>query len=157
MKTTIKIAILAALLFAPLALHAAELYVAPNGDDQAAGNAPDIGDSVYWIPGQRMEKASFPIVPDKMEKVPLNRDVLMWRPAYKATAHHVYFGTDQNAVKNAGAKSSEYNGEFKGESNVFKLPHLTARQTYWWRVDAVMPNCSVVPGALWSFTTTPGK
>lgn len=123
------------------------------------GNAPDIGayergDTVYWIPGQRMEKASFPIVPDKAEKVPLNRDVLMWRPAYKAIAHHVYFGIDQNAVKNAGATSSEYKGEFKGESNVLTLPNLTAGQTYWWRVDAVMPEGSVVPGDLWSFTTT---
>jgi hypothetical protein len=127
-----------------------------------AGNAPDIGayergDSVYWIPGQRMEKASFPIVPDKAENVPLNRDVLMWRPAYKAIAHHVYFGIDQNAVKNAGAKSPEYKGEFKGESNVFMLPKLTASQTYWWRVDAVMPNGSAVPGDLWSFTTTQRK
>ena len=127
-----------------------------------AGNAPDIGayehgDSVYWIPGQRMEKASFPIVPDKAENVPLNRDVLMWRPAYKAIAHHVYFGIDQNAVKNAGATSSEYKGEFKGESNVLTLPNLTAKQTYWWRVDAVMPDGSVVPGDLWSFTTTPSK
>ena len=104
-----------------------------------------------------MEKASFPIVPDKAENVPLNRDVLMWLPAYKAIAHHVYFGTDQNAVKNAGAKSSEYKGEFKGESNVLTLPNLTAGQTYWWRVDAVMPDGSIVPGDLWSFTTTLSK
>ena len=126
------------------------------------GNAPDIGayergDTVYWIPGQRMEKASFPIVPDKAEHVPLNRDVLMWRPAYKATAHYVYFGIDQNAVKNSDAKSPEYKGEFKCESNVLTLPKLAAKQTYWWRVDAVMPDGSVVPGDLWSFTTTPSK
>ena len=127
-----------------------------------AGNAPDIGayehgDSVYWIPGQRMEKASFPIVPDKAENVPLNRDVLMWRPAYTATTHQIYFGTGQDAVKNAGAKSPEYKGEFKGEGNVFTLPKLAAGQTYWWRVDAVMPDGSVVPGDLWGFTTTACK
>jgi hypothetical protein len=48
----------------------------------------------------------------------------------------------------------EYKGGFKGESNVLTLPKLTASQTYWWRVDAVMPEGSVVPGDLWSFTTT---
>ena len=129
---------------------------------KGVGNAPDIGayehgDSVYWIPGQRMKKASFPIVPDKAGNVPVNRDVLMWRPAYTATAHQVYFGTGQDAVKNAGAKSPEYMGEFKSESNVFMLPMLTASQTYWWRVDAVMPDGSVVLGDLWSFTTTARK
>ena len=123
------------------------------------GKAPDIGayergNTVYWIPGQRMEKASFPIVPDKTGNVPLDRDVLMWRPAYTATLHRVYFGTGQDAVKGAGAKSPEYRGEFKGDSNVFTLPKLAAGQTYWWRVEVVVPDGSVVPGDLWSFTTT---
>ena len=126
--------------------------------ESITGNAPDIGayergDSGYWIPGQRMEKASFPIVPDQAENVPVNRDVLMWRPAYTATMHQVYLGTDRDAVKSGGAKSPEYKGEFMGECNVFTLPKLAAGQTYWWRVDAVMPDGAIAPGDLWSFTT----
>ena len=151
--------------FRPVANAAAIIHqgVAVEGiTGKVSGNSSDIGayehdGSVYWIPGQRLEKASFPIVPDKTENVPLNRDVLMWCPAYTATMHQVYFGTGQDAVKNAGAKSPEYKGEFKGECNVFTLPKLTASQTYWWRVDAVMPDGSIVPGDLWGFTTTARK
>jgi Right handed beta helix region/Chondroitinase B len=124
----------------------------------SAGKAPDVGayergDPVYWIPGQRLSKASFPIVHDHAQNVPVDRDVLMWRPAYTATMHQVYFGTGQDAVKNAGAKSPEYKGEFKGECNVFTLPKLTASQTYWWRVDATLPDQSVVMGDTWTFST----
>ncbi len=126
------------------------------------GKAPDVGayargDSVYWIPGRREPKASFPIVPDGARDVPPDRDVLMWRAAYKAAAHRVVFGSNREAVNSADARSPAVLGEFKGEDNVFRLPKLSGGKQYWWRVDAVMPDGGVIQGALWNFTTAAGK
>ncbi|MCX6934154.1 MAG: right-handed parallel beta-helix repeat-containing protein [Verrucomicrobia bacterium] len=123
------------------------------------GQAPDIGayergDSVYWIPGRRETKASFPIVPDGTQEVPIDRDLLMWRPAYQAVAHQVHFDPSHDVVTNADQRKPHRQGKFKGEANVFPLPQLAAGQKYWWRVDAVMPDGSIVRGELWSFTTS---
>ncbi len=130
--------------------------------DRAVGGAADIGayergDSVYWIPGRRETQASFPIVPDGEHDVPLDRDVLMWRAAYNAAAHRLMFGSNREAVNSADARSPAVLGEFEGEDNVFRLPKLSGGQKYWWRVDAVMPDGSVIQGALWNFTTAAGK
>ena len=122
----------------------------------AAGKTPDIGayqrgDAVYWIPGQRLEKASCPIVPDLTKDVPVTRDVLMWKPAYRAVAHTVYFSTVKDAVQNAAKEAAQKS--FHAEENVFPLPKLTAGQTYYWRVDATLPDQSVVKGDVWIFNT----
>ena len=114
------------------------------------GSAPDIGayersDSIYWIPGQRSSKASFPIIPDLTINVPLNRDILMWRPAYKAVSHQVYFGTSKENL--------ELKVKLAGEKNVFILPKLSAGMQYWWRADAIMADGTVAKGDIWSFTT----
>ena len=113
------------------------------------GSSPDIGayergDSVYWIPGRREVKATYPIVADG-STVSADRDVLMWRPAYNALGHNVYFGTDKANLK--------LKGGFLDENNVLKLPKLVASKQYFWRVDAVMKDMSVVKGDVWSFTT----
>ena len=124
--------------------------------DQAGGKTPDIGaydrgDSVYWIPGQRLEKTSSPIVPDLAKEVPTDRDVLMWKPAYRAVAHTVYFSTSKTDVQNASPKAAQQT--FTGESNVFPLRTLAADTTYFWRVDATLPDQSVVKGDVWTFST----
>ena len=126
-------------------------------------NAPDLGayqhgDRTYWIPGQRLGKASFPIVPDKALNVPVNRDVVMWRPAYGAVSHRVTFSTSEAGLKeaegtpNAPTAPAPISKTFLGEENVFILPQLTAGATYFWRVDAIMPDKSVVKGDPWSFS-----
>ena len=114
------------------------------------GSAPDIGayeygDSVYWIPGRREVKASFPIVADGAT-IATERDVLMWKPAFQAIGHNLYFGTDKDNLK--------LKGGFLGENNVFKLPKLIAGKKYYWRVDAVMKDIkTVIKGEVWSFST----
>ena len=115
-------------------------------------NAPDIGayqrgDVTYWIPGQRLAKASFPIVPDKAQSVPTDRDTLMWRPAYQAVRHTLYFAPSEEDLAKAEPKT------FEGEENVFKLPNLSSGKSYFWRVDAVMPDKTVIKGDVWTFTT----
>ena len=69
----------------------------------------------------------------------------MWRPAYNAVSHKLYFGTDKEKLLNAIG--------FSGEKNVFTLPRLVAGQKYFWRVDAIKDDGLVVKGDLWSFTT----
>lgn len=119
-------------------------------------NAPDIGayqhdGSVYWIPGQRLGKASGPIVPDKAQGVPADRDVLMWRPAYEAASHKVTFATSEAGLNQSGPETVQKS--FSGEENVFALPKLKSGTTCYWRVDAVKKDGSVVTGDVWSFTT----
>jgi hypothetical protein len=117
---------------------------------------PDIGayqrgDSTYWIPGQRLGKASFPIVPDKSKDVPVDRDVLMWRPAYQAISHTVTFSTSEEGLSQASASTVQKT--FTGDENVFGLPKLASGQSYFWRVDATLPDQTVVKGDVWSFST----
>lgn len=120
--------------------------------------APDLGayergDKVYWIPGQRASKATFPIVPDGSVGVPTVRDTLMWRPAYGATAHRVYFGTSRTGVLIATPSSPEFRATFLDGENVFLLPPLSGGQTYYWRVEALSPDGSAVAGDVWRFST----
>ena len=75
----------------------------------------------------------------------------MWRPAYGATAHTVTFSTSEAGLNQTTAPTVQKT--FQGEENVFALPALAAGQTYFWRVDAVMPDKSVIKGDVWSFTT----
>lgn len=116
------------------------------------GMGPDIGayergDSVYWIPGQRLLNASLPIVPDKAKAVPTDRDVLMWKPAFGAVAHTIHFATSEEGLANAEPQT------FEGEANVFTLPKLASEQTYFWRVDATLPDQTEIKGDVWSFST----
>ena len=118
--------------------------------DSQFGSAPDIGayergDSIYRIPGRREVKASFPIVPNGAT-ISADRDVLMWRPAYNAVSHKLYFGTDKEKLLTSVS--------FSGEKNVFTLPKLIPGQKYFWRVDAVMDDGSVMKGDLWSFNVS---
>jgi Right handed beta helix region len=145
--------------FRPVANAAAIIHqgVAVEGiTGKASGHAPDIGayehaGSVYWIPGQRLEKASFPIVPNHATNVPVNRDVLMWRPAYEAASHRVVFSTSEVGLDETSATTVQKT--FPGEENVFPLPKLKPGTTYFWRVDAVKADKSVVQGEVWTFTT----
>jgi len=115
-----------------------------------SGSAPDegayeLGDTTYFIPGFRSSTTSFPIVPNGATGVSFSRDQLMWRPAYQSVSNKVYFGTSSANLTLQTTTSAE--------RNVFTLPTLSAGATYYWRVDAVMSNGSVVTGTLWSFTT----
>jgi hypothetical protein len=120
-----------------------------NITNSEIGTFPNIGayeynESVYWIPGKRENKASCPIVSNEVF-INKKRDVLMWRPAYGAVAHNVMFGKSVNQLI--------LKEHLIGEKNIFKLPILTAGQKYFWRIDAVLTDGSVVEGDIWSFNT----
>jgi hypothetical protein len=126
----------------------------PELSGPSVGKGRDIGayergDQKYWIPGRREAKASFPIVPDGAMEVPLNRDALMWRPAYQAVSHAIYFETSEPRLEQSPPK-----GTFTDTQNVALLPRLAPNQSYFWRVDATLPDGTVSRGDVWKFTTS---
>ena len=81
--------------------------------------------------------------------------ILSWTPAENANSHHVYFGTDAEAVKNATTASPEYKGSKARGSENYDPGQLAWNTSYYWRVDAVYNENPDHPvkGLVWSFTT----
>jgi hypothetical protein len=69
---------------------------------------------------------------------------LIWEPGASATAHKVYFGTKIDELSLL---------EEVEEAGYDKLPALEKATTYYWRVDEVQPDGSVIDGDVWSFST----
>jgi hypothetical protein len=81
--------------------------------------------------------------------------ILKWSAGDAADSHQVYFGTDEEAVKNANAASPEYQGTRDLGSESYDPGQLEWNTTYYWRVDEVNninPDSPWI-GDLWSFTT----
>jgi len=81
--------------------------------------------------------------------------ILSWSPGDYAASHEVYFGTDQEAVRNADTASPEYKGSRNLGSESYDPGKLEWDSTYYWRVDEVNNANPDSPwtGNLWSFTT----
>jgi hypothetical protein len=81
--------------------------------------------------------------------------ILSWSPGVYAASHQVYFGDDQEAVRNANTGSPEYKSTGDLGSESFEPGKLLWNTTYYWRIDEannVNPD-SPWTGSLWSFTT----
>jgi hypothetical protein len=81
--------------------------------------------------------------------------VLGWVAGAVAESHEVYFGTDQDAVKNATTASPEYKGPKALGEESYDPGMLMLNTAYFWRIDEVNgtnPD-SPWPGNVWSFTT----
>ncbi len=90
------------------------------------------------------------ISPKDQEAHLLHEDGLTWKAGANAASHNVYIGTDLNAVTNANEKSPEFRGnvtepKFSLDESYSSVP------TYYWRVDEVNKDGSVVHGAVYSF------
>jgi len=81
--------------------------------------------------------------------------ILTWKPGIQAVSHEIYFGTDEEAVRNATAASPEYMGTRELGSESFQPDKLAWESTYYWRVDEVNDVNPDSPwkGSVWSFTT----
>ncbi len=81
--------------------------------------------------------------------------ILSWSPGVYAVSHQVYFGADEEAVKNADTGSPEYKGTGDLGAESYDPGKLQWDTTYYWRIDEannVNPD-SPWTGSLWSFTT----
>jgi len=79
--------------------------------------------------------------------------ILSWRQADNAASHQVYFGTDEEAVRNADTASPEYKGTKTLGSQSYDPGKLPWDTTYYWRVDEVEADGTIQKGNVWSFTT----
>ncbi len=79
--------------------------------------------------------------------------ILEWIAGDSATSHFVYFGTDEDAVRNADSSSPEYKGAMNLGSESYDAGSLEWNKTYYWRVDGVNADGTLQKGLIWSFTT----
>ena len=81
--------------------------------------------------------------------------ILTWIQGDNANSHHVYFGADEEAVKNADTSSAEYKGAKNLGDESYDPGLLEWNTDYYWRIDEVNDLDSASPwtGAVWSFKT----
>ncbi|MBN2312518.1 MAG: hypothetical protein JXM79_01225 [Sedimentisphaerales bacterium] len=80
-------------------------------------------------------------------------NMLSWSAGEGASEHDVYFGTDQAAI--IDADTSDTTGLYKGrQSATSYAPEGITENSgpYYWRIDEVASNGSVVKGSVWSFS-----
>jgi hypothetical protein len=81
---------------------------------------------------------------DGSTSVGIAKPALEWTPGRGATAHRVYFGSSRDTLAPLGTTKEAR----------MALPELKRNTTYFWRVDEVRPNGSVVAGRVARFETT---
>ncbi|HUU16333.1 MAG TPA: LamG domain-containing protein [Sedimentisphaerales bacterium] len=81
--------------------------------------------------------------------------IITWSPGVFAASHQVYFGNDQEAVRNADTGSPEYKGTGDLGAESYDPGMLEWDTAYYWRIDEVNNTNPDSPwtGILWSFTT----
>ncbi len=90
------------------------------------------------------------IYPADQEKHFEKENGLSWTAGKNASSHNVYIGTDFSAVQKADTNSPEFKGNVK-ESKFAIDDSYSSIPVYYWRVDEVNKDGSVVPGAVYSF------
>jgi len=80
---------------------------------------------------------------------------ITWTPGVYAASYQVFFGADEDAVKNADTSSPEYKGSGNLGAESYEPEKLEWNSTYYWRIDEANNINSDSPwtGSLWSFTT----
>lgn len=89
-------------------------------------------------------KATGPVPADRTVVSPTAKTALSWRPGINASKHKVYFGTKIDELLLLAEVA---------DSSYAELPALEKDTTYYWRIDEVGTDGSVVPGDVWSFST----
>jgi len=81
--------------------------------------------------------------------------ILTWAPGVYGASHQVYFGNDQEAVRNADTGSPEYKGAGDLGSESYDPGKLEWNTSYYWRIDEANNTNPDSPwtGNVWSFTT----
>jgi hypothetical protein len=75
---------------------------------------------------------------------------LDWTPGCQAREHVIYLGTNESQVIAAAAEV--WCRTQPRDANVFDPCGLMLGRTYYWRIDEVMPDDSIVAGPVWHFT-----
>jgi len=80
---------------------------------------------------------------------------LEWKPGLQAASHQVYFGADEDVVRNATTASPEYIGTRALGDESYNPGKLDWASTFYWRIDEINSVNPESPwkGSVWSFTT----
>jgi hypothetical protein len=78
--------------------------------------------------------------------------ILTWVASDNASSHQVYFGMDEDAVRNATTTSPEYKGSKDLDDEKYNPGQLEMNTTYYWRIDEVEGQATQ-KGNVWGFTT----
>jgi hypothetical protein len=103
-----------------------------------------------WSFVAQAQTAYYPSPVDKDNTVPLT-PTLTWMPGAGATQHHVYFGTNSDAVSQGAADTDK--GLQAATETTYKPAALESLMSYFWRVDELGLGGAAKAGPLWSFTT----
>ena len=90
------------------------------------------------------------MIPKDQEAHLLRENGLTWKAGADAESHNVYIGTDFDAVERATESSPEFRGNVK-EPKFALNESISSVPTYYWRVDEVNQDGSVVRGAVYNF------
>jgi pectate lyase len=104
-----------------------------------AGTTILVGDSALWP-----TRATVP-TPANREGNAAVTSILTWRAGSTAVSHNVYFGTSPTWLVSYGNKTA----------TSFTPPAMTADTEYYWRIDEVAADGSVITGDIWTFRTVP--
>lgn len=104
-----------------------------------AGTTILIGDPALWP-----DKATVP-APANGEGNAAVASTLTWHAGSTAVSHNVYFGASPLGLVSYGNQSA----------TSFTPPALAANTDYFWRIDEVAVDGSVVAGDMWTFKTVP--
>ncbi|HRU15145.1 MAG TPA: LamG domain-containing protein [Anaerohalosphaeraceae bacterium] len=116
----------------------------PAGDipsivTEGAGSTVLLGDPALW-PTQ----ATVPSPADGEYNAAVS-SILTWHAGSTAVSHNVYFGDSPTELVSYGNQTA----------TSFTPPTLTADTKYYWRIDEVAADESVITGDLWMFRTVP--
>lgn len=120
-----------------------------SSDGEIIGAYTEPSTPIYWIPGRKLYKTSFPIPQDGSTVSAESRSDVICQTGYQAEEHSFYFGESYEEVDSAVEPYMTLNGD----ENVFPMPTaLSPGKIYYWRVDASRGDY-VYKGDIWSFET----
>ncbi|MCH7558900.1 MAG: hypothetical protein IIB56_15815 [Planctomycetes bacterium] len=142
----------------PIVMELANLHNGYGGNvmsAQLSWSNPDMAKEI--IPQYTLSvplKASRPNPPNGAVDV-RQLPILVWSSGDQAASHQVYFGTDEEVVRNADTGSPEYKVSNDLGSESYDPGKLEWDTTYYWRVDEVNNVNPDSPwmGYVWSFKT----
>jgi predicted outer membrane repeat protein len=128
----------------------------PNGDRiniGAYGGTPEASLSHWQLPGFPVH-AYNPFPANMATDVSINI-ILSWTPGKTAQLFNVYFGTDFQIVYQANINNLlDVLVSQNQDPNTYSPGRLNYGQTYYWRIDEVDSDGTIITGTVWTFTTS---
>ena len=121
----------------PYTLDAAENI--PSIVKEGAGTTILVGATTLWP-----TKATVP-APASGDNNASADAILCWRAGSTAVSHHIYVGASPDGLASCGIQAA----------TSFTPPALKPDTRYYWRIDEITADGSVIGGDLWTFKTSP--